>query len=141
MKQTLLVTAMLAAGLISVSAFAEHHAGMHETGKQMKQQAETSAKEMKHKGKEKAKQAGDAAAAGADQAAEGAETAVDATQEAAAGAAEAAADTADKGKKAAADKVPPGMTKRDAHPATGKGSETGQAAREAAEKPWYQFWE
>ena len=47
------------------------------------------------------------------------------------------------GKKAKKDdkKVPPGLAKKDEHPSTGKGSEQGQEARNAQEKPWWNFWD
>ena len=145
MKLKLLVTAMLASGLISVPVHAEHHGAMHEKGKQMKAQAETTASEMKKKGKDKVEQARQAVEEGAaeasDAAEDAAESATEAAEDAVEGAQETAEQTTESVQESAADKVPPGMAKRDEHPSTGKGSEKGQAAREATEKPRYQFWE
>lgn len=146
-----LISGLMLAGVITIPAHADEHAHgatlptqeqVVEQAQEVKQDAEKmklhgkeKAEKMKKMGKEKGKEGKDAAKQARDEIMSGEKPAGQAGAEAAESIRQSGEEMKEETKK-----MPPGMSKRDEHPSTGKGSEQGQESRAPEEKKWWRFW-
>jgi|GEM_PF-2832459 len=145
MKPVAFAAAIVSASLLATPVIAAPE-------KPMKEKAADTVNEMKKRGKDLAEDVKDTAEDIVDKTEDVIDEAADGMQDTsediaedvedkAEDVADKAEDMAEEGAEKAKKAVPPGLAKKDQHPSTGKGSEQGQAARNAEEKPWWNFWD
>ena len=146
MRYSKLIAGLIMAGAVIAPVYADDHAEapmtapteaeVREKGAAMKQAGKDKAEQMKAKGKEKGAAMKESAGQTRDDVISGEKPAEEAADDVAGDAEAAGEEMTEEAKK-----VPPGMSKRDEHPSTGKGSEQGQESRAPEQKSWWRFWD